>query len=262
MCQTGVAAARAAGEMALKMSGCAQRSVKRGTELVTQADPLCQQLIIDTVTGQYPEHGFLCEEGPDGNLLKIAPQSQGLPWWIIDPIDGTNNYANGLPCFSVSIGVMLDGEPVVGIVFDPVADAMYTAVKNRPAQLNGDELSAGQDTLDPFSSFGIDSHRNPIVDNGTREMMLQTRFRCFGSTALHMAYVAKGAMIGMAAATPKLWDICAGYLLVRQAGGNVTKPDGTALFPAQPETYLGEQMPVLAASGPLFSEILKIFTKK
>lgn len=262
MCQTGVAAARMAGQKALELFECAQGTVKNGTELVTQADPICQQLIIDAVAEKYPDHGFLGEEGPEGHLLKIAPQSQDAPWWIIDPIDGTNNYANGLPCFCVSIGVMHRGEPVIGIIFDPVANAMYTAVKNGQAQLNKKKISADQNRIDRFASFGIDSHRNPIVNTGFDEMRLRTRFRCFGSTALHMAYVAKGAMAGMAASSPKLWDICAGTVLIRQAGGNVAKPDGTALFPVLPEDYSGQKLAVLAASSVLFPEILKVFKKK
>lgn len=259
MCQTAAVAARIAGQKAVQELDSAQSSIKNGIEIVTQIDPLCQQMIIDAISKQYPDHGFLGEEGDEGKLLKIPPKSDNSIWWIIDPIDGTNNYANGLLCFCVSIGAMLDGKPVIGVVYDPIADVMYSAVDGGPALLNGSPIAVSTDPIGRFSSFGVDSHRNPAFDAGIESIMWQTRFRCLGTTALHMAYVAKGAMIGMATVRPKLWDICAGSVLIRQAGGIVSQPDGRPLFPVFPDKYQGETMPVLAASDTVYQDAVKYF---
>ena len=123
MLEAAVVAARLAGQRAMEELRYVARSVKNGSELVTQADPICQKIIIDRIRETYPDHGFLAEEGTDGKPLKLAPRSDEAIWWIIDPIDGTNNYANGLLCFSVSIAAFYEGRPVVAVIFDQIGRA-------------------------------------------------------------------------------------------------------------------------------------------
>ncbi len=259
MLETAVVAARLAGQHAMEQLQYLHRSIKNGEELVTQADPECQKIIMDHIRQTYPDHGFIAEEGSEGKLLTICPRTDPGIWWIIDPIDGTNNYANKLMCFCVSIAAMYEGKPILGVIFDPTTDSMYSAAENTDAMLNHSSITVNTDPINKFASFAVDSHASQSTDAGVRQMMEQTRFRCLGSTAMHMAYVAGGAMIGMVTAGAKLWDIAAGVILVERAGGIVTAVNGDSLFPIEPGNYNGQRFPVLAANKTNYSKIVGIF---
>ncbi|MEN8127532.1 MAG: inositol monophosphatase [Planctomycetota bacterium] len=262
MLETAVVAARLAGQRAMEELRYIRKDIKNGNEVVTQADPICQKLIIDRIRENFPDHGFLAEEGTEGNCFRIPPRSQESIWWVIDPIDGTNNFANGLLCFSVSIAAMHEGKPIVGVIFDPTTDSMYTAALDMDALLNGSRINVSEDEISPFASFGVDSHLHPSVDAGKQKIMTQTRFRCLGSTALHMAYVAKGAMIGMVTPAAKLWDIAAGAILIERAGGVVTNLEGVCPFPLDIEAYNADLIPLLTTSKKAHSQICEIFIEK
>lgn len=262
MLETAVVAARLAGQRAMEELRYVHTTVKNGKELVTQADPVCQEIIIDRIRETYPEHGFIGEEGDDGNLLNIPPRSGAPIWWVIDPIDGTNNYAKGMLCFSVSIAAMLEGVPVLGVIFEPSTDSMYTAALDMDAMLNGSRITVNDDNIDRFASFGVDSHPLPSIEVGKQEIMAQTRYRCLGSTALHMAYVAKGAMIGMVSPAAKLWDIAAGIVLIERAGGIVTNVQGKPLLPMELTNYKAEELPTLATNQKIHGRTLELFSQK
>ena len=261
MLEAAVVAARLAGQRAMEEQRYITRSIKNGNELVTQADPICQKLIIDQLRQDYPDHGFLAEEGSGGKLMKLAPRSDQAIWWVIDPIDGTNNFACGLLCFSVSIAAFYQGRPVAAVIFDPATESMFTAIQDGDTQLNGTRIQVNSETLTPFAEFGIDSHIDPRTENGVRSMMAQARIRCLGSTALHLAYVAKGAFIGAVTTVSKLWDIAAGILLIEQAGGRLTDLDGNPLAAVDLDNYDGKPIPVLAANVKTQSDLLKVFNK-
>lgn len=261
MLETAVVAARLAGQHAMEQLQYLHRSIKNGSELVTQADPACQKIIIDHIRQNYPDDGFIGEEGADGRLLKIPPRAGSSVWWVIDPIDGTNNFANKLLCFSVCIAAFYEGRPVIGVIFDPTTDSMYSTAQNMDAQLNNSTITVNTGPLDRFASFGVDSHRSELTAPGSLIMMERTRFRCLGSTAIHMAYVASGAMIGMVSAATKLWDIAAGAILIERAGGKVTDPRANSLFPIDLEAYQGEPIATLATNSTNYSEILDIFSE-
>jgi len=262
MLETAIVAARLAGQRSMEELRYTHTTIKNGNELVTQADPICQKIIIDRIRETYPEHGFIGEEGEDGDLLSIPPRSGDPIWWVIDPIDGTNNFANGMLCFSVSIAAMLDGVPILGVIFEPATDSMYTAALDMDALLNGSRITINQDEIDKFASFGVDSHPLPSIETGKQKIMTQTRYRCLGSTALHMAYVAKGAMIGMVTPSAKLWDIAAGIILVERAGGIVTDVQGKPLMPVDLENYNAEQLPILATNPKIHGQTLEILSQK
>lgn len=259
MHEAAVVAARLGGQRAMEELRYVSRTVKNGGELVTQADPICQKIIIDRIREAYPDHGFLAEEGTDGKPLKWTPRGDQAVWWVIDPIDGTNNYANGLLCFSVSIAAFIEGRPVVAVVFDPATDSMFTAVHDGDTQLNTVRITAGQDGITKFALFGIDSNANPRTDQAVCRLMSTCRIRALGSTALHLAYVARGALIGAVTHSARLWDIAAGILLVEQAGGQVTDLDGNPLPSFDLDQYDGEQYPVLAATKKTHPELLTLF---
>lgn len=258
MLETAVVAARLAGQHAMEELYYTRKSLKSPDEIVTAADPACQKIIIDRIRENYPDHGFLAEEGKESKLLRMAPRDQEI-WWVIDPIDGTNNFSNGLLCFCVSIAAFYEGKPILGVIYDPTTDSMYAAAAEREAQLNGRRIQVSEDAISRFTSFGVDSHQHPKTDKAILEIMQKTRFRCLGATALHMAYVAKGSLIGMATTSARLWDIAAGVILVEQAGGRVTDLDGQPIFPIDIETYDSEPLHTLATSAKVWEEIHRVF---
>lgn len=261
MLEAAVVAARLAGQRAMEELRYITRSIKNGNEMVTQADPICQKIIIDRIREAYPDHGFLAEEGAEGKPLKMSPRGTENIWWIIDPIDGTNNYSHGLLCFSVSIAAFCDGRPVVAVIFDPASESMFTAVSDGDAQLNSTRIATSEDGIDKFAQFGIDSSPHPLTNDAIGKLFGQCRIRCLGSTALHLAYVARGALIGAVTTSARLWDIAAGVLLIERAGGRVTDLEGNPLPAIAPETYDGKQYPILAATAKTHTALLSGFKK-
>jgi len=259
MLEVAIVAARLGGQRAMEEISYSKTSVKGEDELVTQTDLLCQELIIERIKENYPDHGFIAEEGPAGGIFKQPPRSAEPFWWVIDPIDGTNNFAHHIRCFVVSVAVIYQGEPIVGAVFDPATESMFTAVKNGQAQFNSTRITVSEEQISKLSSFSVDSHFGDEIPKGICEMMLRTRFRNFGTTALQLAYVATGGFVGTVALTPRLWDLAAGILLVETAGGIVTDLAGNKIFPIDLDSYNGERFKILAANKKVHGEILELF---
>jgi myo-inositol-1(or 4)-monophosphatase len=257
-----IQAARLAGQKAVELFGRTSISIKNQVEIVTQADPLCQALIIQTIRSRFPNHGILAEEGPADGMLFEPPADNSSLWWIIDPIDGTNNYAHRMPCFCVSIALFEEGTPVAAVIYDPCTDSLWTAAKGIGTCFNGTPTAVSQEAVGKFSSFGIDSHFDPSTEPAMHQMQRLTRARLLGSTALHQAYVASGAMIGAFTVSAKLWDIAAGSLLVQQAGGLVKTLDGKPLFPIDIKEYKAERFRLLSTNQKSYPEIAKIFETK
>jgi len=258
MLETAIAAARLAGQRAMEELSFIKVSIKNNSELVTQADAQCQQIIINRIKETYPDHGFIAEEGDAGRIFKQPPRGAEPLWWVIDPIDGTNNYARQMLLFTVSIAVMHKGEPIVGVIFEPATDSMFTAVKGGEAQLNGRRIAAGEETMNAFSSVGLDSHFDDGVPGWACEIMQKTRFRNLGTTALQLAYVAKGGLIATIAQHQKLWDIAAGALIAEAAGAIVSDWQGGKIFPVDLDSYQGQELQTIAANKKVHKEILEI----
>jgi len=260
MLEVAVVAARLAGQRAMEEIKYVKASIKNDREIVTHADRLCQDLIINRIKETYPDHGFIAEEGPGGQMLKQSPRAAEPVWWIIDPIDGTNNYAHGMLCFTVAIAALYEGQPVAAVIFEPATESMFTAAKDTDAQLNASKITVSSEEINAFASFGIDTHFKPEHAAGVSEIMRQTKFRTLGTGSLHFAYVAKGALLGTIVMCAKLWDIAAGALLIANAGGIVTDLVGNEVFPADPANYAGGEYSILAAgkkTHAAFLEILK-----
>ncbi|NOR67374.1 MAG: hypothetical protein GQ528_08460 [Woeseiaceae bacterium] len=260
MLETAIVAARLAGQRAMEEMDYTKVEVKGGTELVTQADRQCQAIILDRIKETYPDHGFIAEEGDEGKIFKQAPRGQDKLWWIIDPIDGTNNYAHKMLFFTVSIGVMHEGEPIVGVIFEPATDSMFTAVKGSDAQLNGRRIEASDEAMDKFASVGLESHFGDGAPSWACELMTRTRFRNLGTTALQLSYVAKGSMVATIANTPKLWDIAAGVVINEAAGSVVTDWQGGKIFPVDLDGYDGHKYQVVAANKKVHGEVIELLT--
>jgi len=258
MLETAIVAARLGGQRAMEELGFIKVSIKNDSELVTQADARCQQIIINRIKETYPDHGFIAEEGDKGKIFKQPPRGAEPLWWVIDPIDGTNNFAHRMLFFTVSIAVMYEGEPVVGVIFEPATDSMFTAVKGGEAQLNSRRITASEEMMDAFSSVGLDSHFDDGVPGWACEIMQRTRFRNLGTTALQLAYVAKGSLIATIVNRPKLWDIAAGALIVEAAGAIVSNWQGGKIFPVDLDSYEGQELRVITANKKVHAELLKL----
>jgi len=260
MLETAIVAARLAGQRAVEEMSYVKISIKNTNELVTQADGRCQQIIIDRIKETYPDHGFLGEEGEAGNLFKQPPRGDSAIWWIIDPIDGTNNFAHKLPLFTVSIAAMHEGRPIVGVIFEPATDYMYTAVKNGQAQLNGRHITTGDADISQFASVGLDSHFESLDEfpAWVPEIMKLTRFRNLGTTALQLAYVAQGGLVGTIINTPKLWDLAAGAVIGESAGALFTDWKGNPIFPIDPADYQAERIRCLLANPKVHPKLIQM----
>jgi len=258
MLETAIVAARLAGQRAMEEINYIKVSIKNSNELVTQADGRCQKIIIDQIKENYPDHGFIAEEGEEGKMFKQPPRGKEPLWWVIDPIDGTNNFAHRMLFFTVSIGVMYEGEPIVGVIFEPASDSIFTAVKDHEAQWNGRRITASEEAIDQFTSVGLESHFENGAPSWTCELMRRTRFRNLGSTALQLAYVAKGSMVATIANTPKLWDIAGGAAIAEAAGAIVTDWQGEKIFPVDLESYEAQQFQLLTANKKVHPEIVEL----
>ena len=160
--------------------------------------------------------------------------------------------------FTVSIAIIHEGKPIVGVIFEPATDSMFTAVKGSEAQLNGRRITASEEMMDAFSSVGLDSHFDEQVPGWTCEIMQKTRFRNLGSAALQLAYVAKGSLIATIINCPKLWDIAAGVLIAEAAGAIVSDWQGGKIFPVDLDSYQDKELQVIAANNKVHTELLKL----
>ncbi|MCD6175949.1 MAG: inositol monophosphatase [Planctomycetes bacterium] len=255
--EVAIVAARAAGQRALEDMNDTKTVNKTADELVTETDIICQQMIIDTIKAKFSNHGFVAEEG-DGQakIFKRPPVGDDI-WWVIDPIDGTNNFARGIMSFCVSIGCIYQGKPVLGVVFDPCSDSLYAGVKDSPVQCNGRTMTIAAEGLEIFASVGIESVYVGGFPDWMGKLAEKVRYYSIGATALQLAYVAKGALVGnICHESSKLWDIAAGAFLIESAGGIVTDFAGKSLWPIDMNTYQGGTYQLLAGSPKAHAQLV------
>ena len=219
--------ARDAGRiLAAKLGRTLQVSNKGDIDLVTEADLAAEKLIIERIRSHYPRHAILAEEsGATNGVTQIPGQSE---WkWIVDPLDGTTNYAHGYPCFCVSIGLECAGQIEVGVVYDPTRDEVFAAERGAGASLNGRAIrvSAVDDLNRAMlcTGFPYDVRERPhFALDFTNFTMHAQAVRRDGSAALDLAYVACGRFDGFWENGLNPWDVAAGVLLVSEAGGRVS----------------------------------------
>jgi myo-inositol-1(or 4)-monophosphatase len=194
---------------------------KKGSELVTTADLKSEEYIIKELKRKYPNIGIIAEESNSEKLEKNNI-------FLIDPLDGTHNFAYGIPFFCISISLQFEGEIVIGVVYDPVHNELFSCVKNFGAYLNGETIKVSERislkdsilaTGFPYIRESKDTSNIPEFS----EFLMKTRgLRRLGSAALDLAYVACGRLDGFWEKHLNPWDISAGGLLVLEAGGKVT----------------------------------------
>jgi myo-inositol-1(or 4)-monophosphatase len=248
------AIAREAGDIARERFH-APRTIRTKTseiDLVTDVDHALDRLIRERILSARPSDALLTEESA------AAAGSSGVRW-IVDPLDGTTNYAHAFPHFAISIGVEIDGERALGVVFDPMRDELFSAEKGSGAQLNGkpmrvSEISELRRAL-LATGFAYDVHqkRTPNLAHFERFVGCAQAIRRAGSAALDFAYVACGRFDGYWELHLAPWDVAAGLLLVEEAGGRVTD------FDAGPPPASGER--IVASNGRVHAPMLEVLTR-
>lgn len=246
---TAITAARQAGDLIIQASlrlDEVQATPKGRHDFATQVDNHAEKIIIETLHTAYPEYGFICEESgkKPGNEYT----------WIVDPLDGTTNFVHGLPHFCVSIALKHNNRIEHGVIYDPIRQELFTASRGRGAQLNDRRIRvANRRNLDG-ALIGLNPIKHPKRAEGTEQLRQNIAkkaagLRHSGSAALDLAYVAAGRLDAFIEWRLREWDIAAGVLLVQEAGGVVTQPNGD-------DDYLNAGN-VLAANAQLTTALLQ-----
>jgi myo-inositol-1(or 4)-monophosphatase len=241
------------GKMALERFEGAQVFWKGDDSMVTNADLEIQSWLVGEITEAFPDDGVLGEEG-----LAPGPSRTDAPYvWVLDPVDGTNNFGRGMPGFSVSIGVLHDGHPAAGAVYDPLGEQLFKASEGNGAWCNGRLMKVAPASLSARSLFTIRAPWPEGVPPWVEGWMRRYRLRRVGSTALHLCYVALGALAFVHDHGASLWDIAGAAPVVLEAGGCLTTAGGENLFPVDPRSYRGVPLEILAGNPAAHNEAVR-----
>jgi len=226
-------AARAAARVALDRFNRPRVVTSKGfRDIVTDADVAAQNAAVATILARFPDAAILGEEN-------LAPPGGADTLWVIDPIDGTTNYARQFPTFAVSIGVAQRGQPVAGVVYDPVRDHLFAAEAGLGATLNGAPIHVSNVRALPDAILAVDWGQSPEDRRRTLTLLNAIATECrtvraIGSATLAMCYLAAGWVDLFFNLALKPWDGAATQLIVTEAGGRVTNPQGGAWDYTQP----------------------------
>lgn len=224
MLDTAIQTAKEAGEILKKyFETSLEKRLKDDKSIVTEADEKAEARIIEIIKNKYPNHGILGEESGE-------QEGDGEYVWVIDPLDGTQNFVNGIPIFATSIGLVRNNVPVAAAVYNPVTDSLFSAEQGKGAFWNGHPMHVSEQTPDTaMITIGTSSKpedkelvRNCFV--GSKDYVKSVRY--LGSAVLELAYLARGGTEGFLNIGTKKWDYAAGSLLVLEAGGTVTDFQG------------------------------------
>jgi myo-inositol-1(or 4)-monophosphatase len=257
-------AVRAGGDVLLEKFGRVRAREKSPSDLVTEADFASQEVIRRTIVTAFPDHAVLGEESepeePEGAGSETERPPEPLEHrWLIDPLDGTTNYVHRVPHFCVSVALERAGELLVGAVYDPLSKEFYSAAAGRGGFLNGRRIgtSDARRVAETLAAVGFPAAASP--DCPDLRMFLAALPHCralrrTGSASLNLCYVAAGRFDAFWCYSTKSWDAAAGVLLIREAGGVVTAPNGGPFV-------LEEGHFLAAANGRLHAELLTLAAK-
>ena len=228
------------------------RTKSADVDLVTEVDKACEALIVAGIERTRPSDAILAEEGGGADRA-------GAKWrWIIDPLDGTTNFAHGYPRFCVSIGVQREGEATVGVVYDPLMDELYTAIRGGGAHRNGTPISVSPEpelsrslVATGFAYDRRESEEDNVVEF-TKFLNAARAIRRDGSAALDLCYVASGRLEGYWELKLSPWDVAAGCLIVEEAGGRTSDTRGGD------EHWTGRHL--IASNGRIHDAMLEVLS--
>jgi myo-inositol-1(or 4)-monophosphatase len=245
--------ARDAGSVLAARFGHSLRiSNKSELDLVTESDLASERLIIDRIKTHYPRHAILAEESGTS-----SPTHDGASeWrWIIDPLDGTTNYAHGYPCFCISMGLEHRERLQLGVIYDPIREEMFSAERGQGASLNGKriQVSSNRNLSSALLCTGFPydvRERNEFARHFTNFIMNAQGVRRDGAAALDLAYVAAGRFDGFWEEGLRPWDVAAGVLIIEEAGGRVSNYRG--------EPFDIHTPPILVSNGLIHEQMMQV----
>jgi len=253
MKKVAISAAKAAGRILMEgMTHELAITYKGELDLVTQIDTLSEKTIVAHIQSHFQDHQILAEEG--NNQTSDSPYR-----WIIDPLDGTTNYAHRFPCFCVSIAVEYQKTIEIGVIYDPIRKELFVAEKGKGATLNQQPLSVSsrpilkEALLVTGFAYNLRDNPNNNLNHFSRLLMRAQGIRRMGSAALDLCYVAAGRLDGFWELNLKPWDTAAGSLILTEAGGQVTDFSG--------KTFLIDKPEILATNGKIHQEMVDVLTQ-
>lgn len=225
-------------------------SIKNDGSLITEADLAMQQRVQAELQKQWPQYAFLGEEMEEQEQQRMLTAAEGV--WCLDPLDGTSNFATGLPFFSVSLALLVNGEVVMGIVYDPTRDECFSAQKGQGAWLNGEVLGQHRPSTPLHKGIGLVDFKRLSPELATR-LAVEPPYssqRSLGSVALDWCWLAAGRFHVYLHGKQKIWDYAAGYLVFSELKGQATTLQGESLFQAN----LQPRSAVAALDATIFDE--------
>jgi len=247
--QTAIAAAYQAGQILMSHFGRLKHIQKKGMiDLLTEADLASEKAIKQIIQKQFPDHGIIAEES---GISKSETPYQ----WIIDPLDGTTNYAHQIPIFAVSIAFVIDQKPVVGVVFNPVAQDLFVAVKDKGATYNNHPMSVtdtkklSDSVLVTGFPYNLCEIIDPLMTRFSSCLQASQAVRRLGAAALDLCYVASGRFDAFWEQNLKPWDTAAGMLIAQEAGALITN------FSNKPFHY--NMSEIVASNGHIHQDLLQ-----
>ncbi len=245
-------AARSAGQILRQRYGKPHDITKKGVvNLVTEADLAAEHAIIGLLNQKTPDIAIMAEEQADSHSLDHT-----CAMWVVDPLDGTTNFAHGFPFFAVSIALLQQGQPLVGVVYAPMLEELFSAQRGAGAMLNGKPIRVSQTEafIEALVATGFPYERKtrlPAIMQHLRQVLDHAQdVRRGGSAAIDLAYVACGRLDAYYEVQLNPWDTAAGWLLVTEAGGTVSGMDGSVYSPFIPHIF--------ASNGKVHTSLLQL----
>lgn len=253
-------ASKAGEYIKLKLGQSVAHSLKYSAQdLVTEVDKGSEKMIRNLIHTHFPDHEFLGEEdvepGPNASALALQRLQDAEYLWIVDPLDGTTNFVHGFPYFSVSIALAHKGEVIVAVIYDPIQDELFVAEKGKGAYVRGKlmDVSKEESLAQSLVATGFPADPQfafPINMRGLQAVAPKVRnIRSMGSAALMLAYVAAGRLSGFWELGLNAWDLAAGTLLVKEAGGKISDTQGV-------DYHLGVRH-IVATNGLIHDELVQ-----
>lgn len=248
--------AREAGALLLRsFERIEEREYKGVGDLVTEADKASERFICASLERLTPE---IPVYGEEFGFHDESARDPSKACWVVDPLDGTANYAARVPLFCVSIGFLVEGRPALGVIYDPTREEMFRAVRGEGAFRNGRPIHVtDRDPLDPVAPIAVSGD---VIRQRLGFLRRTYKGRSLGSAAMHLAYVAAGRFDAAADPYTRLWDVVAGAVLVEEAGGVVTRWNGSPRFPVDPHdgAFRGALFDYLVSNGVAHSTLVAL----